>query len=70
MKQNSFERSETQVSEETKSRRLSPHWLYTIKGVFAGLSTLLRPSSEFFYRRKKTRADGSGTETIIRYKVD
>ena len=70
MKQSSIGKGETQVVEEAKSGKRSPHWLYAIRGIFNGASTLLRPSIDFFYRRKKTGADGSETETIISYKVD
>jgi hypothetical protein len=70
MKQDCIEKGETQVMEEARAGKRSPHWLYAIKGIFSGASTLLRPSIDFFYRRKKTRPDGSETETIISYKVD
>jgi len=70
MKQNCIEKGETQVMEETRTGKQSPHWLYAIKGIFSGASTLLRPSIDFFYRRKKTRPDGFETETIVSYKVN
>jgi hypothetical protein len=59
-----------QSIEHANDEKHPRHWLDAMKGVFRGISLVIRPRQSFLYWRKKIKPDGSSTETIISYDID
>jgi hypothetical protein len=70
MNKQHFEGNEKQLPESIDSRKQPYWWLYAVKGLFRGISTVICPRQSFYFWRKKIRPDGSSTETIISYDID
>jgi hypothetical protein len=70
MMNQSLEGNEKQLPESAQSKKHPSKWLHAIKGVFRGISTVIRPRQSFLFIRKKVKPDGSSTETIISYDID
>jgi|GEM_PF-7106844 hypothetical protein len=70
MNKQSFKGSKKQLPVNAQSGKESHNWIYAVKGVFRGISTVIRPKQSFIFWRKRVKPDGSSTETIVSYDID
>jgi hypothetical protein len=54
--------------DEPKSSPGPSIWYSIVRGVFGGLSTVIRPKASFYYSKEVIKSDGTISKTVISYK--